>query len=215
MTEPADPASKTRVVPAPGSAPPEWAQELFQSIVDLRNQVAALRLGPNSPPAAPTYPPQLTPEALGLLGQDPRLPDFLKPLLPLLAYTVTLTDERAPPLIQAVYASLATWITAQPLLPPSPPSHQPAPNPTGPFPSPYQPRPPARSHSPHPDRFVQLQGRTYYKSSQGKLWDTAQPPPYPCRICHCLHWNFVPCPSPAAPQTPNWPAGERPPYAPQ
>ena len=96
MTEPADPASKTRVVPAPGSAPPEWAQELFQSIVDLRNQVAALRLGPTSPPAAPTYPPQLTPEALGLLGQDPCLPDFLKPLLPLLAYTVTLTDERAP-----------------------------------------------------------------------------------------------------------------------
>ena len=201
MSEAADQAQKTRVVAAPATSPPEWAQELFNSIVDLRNQVAALRLAP-----------QPTPEALTLLEHDPRLPDFLKTLPALLAYNLTLTDERAPPLLQAVYASLLTWILAQPL--PSPTPSSPPPPPSGPFPASFPPRPTARSHSPHPDRFVSMNGRTYYKSAQGKLWDTAQPPPYPCRLCHCLHWNFVPCPTPTTTQHPNWPAGERTPFAP-
>ena len=173
----------------------------------MEAQLDSLHLTAPTPPGPPTYPAHIDATALTTLGQDPRLPDFLKPFLPLLTYNANTADEQVQDLLQDAYTSLVGWITTQPFME----SGSATPNP-GHTPAPA--KPPARSPSPAPDRFVTLNGRQYYRSSQGRLWDTAQPPPNPCRRCHALHWNFTPCPIYTPPGPPNWQGGERLPYAP-
>ena len=199
MTEATDPASNTRVVSSFAFFSLEWAHELFASIMDLSKQVAALRLGSSAAPAAHAYPPQPIADALALLEQDPRMPDFLKLLLPPLMYNLARTDERASPLNEAVHATLLYWLLVQPL-----PSPRPAPTMTSlpphrHFHTPYLLSQPARSYSPHRGRFISMNGHIFCKSAQGKPWDTAQLHSYPCRLCPCLYWNFAPCPAPSTP----------------
>ena len=172
------PPPKARAVEA---TPPDLLPvlaPLMAKIEALQAELAALRLGPAS--ALPTYPSQVTKAALDAMTTDPQLPDPLRPTVALLAHTNTLMDDRSAQLTQEAYAALAPWLQQLPL--PSPDNALNHRN--------------AAALSPHAERFQLMGGRPYYRSAQGKLWDTTQAPPYPCRRCHCLHWNRTPCPQP-------------------
>ena len=91
-----EPSPKTRVVASDNSAePPPWATALVSLLQSIEAQLASLHLGQAQPPALPTYPPQVSSTALRTLEGDPRLPDFLPPLVPLLLLDLDLTDEKA------------------------------------------------------------------------------------------------------------------------
>jgi hypothetical protein len=45
--------------------------------------------------------------------------------------------------------------------------------------------------------FATLEGRKYYVSKKGQLWDTAVPPPALCNSCKLAHW-FWECPEGAS-----------------
>ena len=45
--------------------------------------------------------------------------------------------------------------------------------------------------------FALLQGKRYYVSKKGALWDTAVPPPSACNHCGATHW-FWQCPDQGA-----------------
>ena len=187
--DPPTPPTKTRAVEG---APPDLAPvlaPLLEKIEALQAELAALRLGPAS--ALPTYPSQVSKAALEAMTSDPRLPDPLRATVALLIHSLTLMDDRSAQLTQDAYAALAPWIQQLPLPTPA--------DATNPSQTAQQQRP--RGKSPHGDRFQLIGGRLYYRSAQGKLWDTAQAPPYPCRRCRCLHWNWTPCPQPPI-QTP-------------
>ena len=172
--------SKTRVVPA-GPSPGDLAA-LFAKIDALQAELTALKLG--GTPQPPRYPDLLSKAAIDMLSKDPRLPDFIRPALAMMEHcSFNLIDDPSHQLAQDCYASLVGWVQQQPLPEAS------APPQTGPGP---------RSRSAGRDRFVVQDGKPFYRSSQGKLWDTTQAPPYPCRRCRCLHWNWTPCPQPPA-----------------
>ena len=80
------PATKARAVDS-SDAPPAWAHQLFAQMTQLQAQFSALRLSvPPALLAPPVYPEQPAADTLAQLAQDPRLPDFLKPALPLLQH---------------------------------------------------------------------------------------------------------------------------------
>ena len=181
------PPAKTRAVEgAPSDLAPVLAP-LLEKIEALQAELASLRLGPGS--ALPTYPSQVSKTALDTMASDPRLPDPLRATIALLTRNLTLMDDRTAELTQDAYAALAPWIQQLPL--PTPANANPA-----------NPPQRVRDKSPHGERFQLVAGEPYYRSAQGKLWDTTQAPPYPCRRCHCLHWNWTPCPQ-IPNQTPN------------
>ena len=170
--------SKTRVVPA-GPSTVDLAP-LLAKIEALEAELTALKLG--GPPQPPRYPDLLSKAALDMLSKDPRLPDFIRPAVTMVEHcSFSIIDDRSHQLAQDCYATLIGWIQTQPL------PEATAPPAAGPGP---------RSRSAGRDRFVVHDGKPFYRSSQGKLWDTTQAPPYPCRRCRCLHWNWTPCPRP-------------------
>ena len=131
------------------------------------------------------YPDDMTPDGLARLATDSRLPDFVRPLVRLIPLAIVVDDAELLQASKVAYDSVTAWINTQPVQTESAP--------TAAAPCSYLPRGSYRSRSPGPERFVHLNGRTYYRSNQGKLWDTASTPPYPCRKCKGLHWNFTPC----------------------
>jgi hypothetical protein len=169
--------------------PPPWAQTLISTVADLQKELSQLKINCSSsssadePAKLPVYGPNITPQTISTLLSDPRVPDFVKPFLSLTAHVLSLThDDPTRQLAQDAYANLTSWIDSQT---PQEPSLE----------SPEAQTPQRRPATPTTptERFVIRQGRTYYRSKQGKLWDITQPPPYNCRRCHCLHWSWQQC----------------------
>ena len=188
-------STKTRAVAQPSNeVAPAWAQQLFLQMSELQNQFQALRLSATGPPPLPSYPSAVTSPALSSLSTDPRLPDFLKPTIAALSHTLDQPDERGQTLVQAAYESIVGWVLTQATAAPPDTSRSPA--------LPPRPLTPHRQ-DPASDRFVNINGRPHYRSSQGKLWDTTQSPPYPCRRCQQSHWSWNPCPASRPASYPN------------
>ena len=91
--------------------PPSWALPLLTLSADvreLRQRLDALSLG-SSRPALPTYPSQVTAQALGDLSADPRTPPMAVPfLLAMAAALPTLLDEATVGAFQRAYEHALT-----------------------------------------------------------------------------------------------------------
>ena len=166
------------------SDPTQLLQTLLQRFSLLEGQIATLQqaLLTRSPPAPEPYPDVVTVAALQRLGQDPNLPDFVRPCVAAIGFALEhLTDDVYPDLAQKAYAELLTAI--QPGPPPeASPTQRSSRSPAA--------RSSARPRQPSPSRFTERDGITYYRSNGGKEYDASKPPPYPCRDCQRRHWYW-------------------------
>ena len=144
---------------------------------------------PSSRRRAP--PPSPTAEAVAALGKDPRLPAPFQPFAALLALALphALSDDDTG-VLQAAYIALLSTLQGSP---------------TGPPPGPHTT--PAASAG----RFVMQDGRQVYVSKKGRYcYDTSLPPPFPCRYCQGLLWNWMPCSATPVRQYPQQPCARAP-----
>ena len=156
---------------------PAWAKDLMQRLDVQQQQLVQLQHQLALCPATsmlPTYPQNVSSEALTALAADPRFPDHLRVYLRLLTVALPglITDDQLDA-SQAAYTELCL-ATSQHSTPPSIPAS----------PSTTQPA----------TRFFQQYGRPFYRSKSGKVYDTTRPPPYPCRRCGGWHWAWASCP---------------------
>lgn len=182
------PPVKARLV---SPAAPDALALVLQKLEALELRVAALSSQGQGPAPAPTIPELISIPGLQLLLECPTLPPELRTmLLPLqlafLRLEQTLTPDELGP-FQAAYSLARSAALPQP----APPDARPGPG-----------APHSRSHSPGLPRGCFLQnGHVFYRARSGRVFDTAEPPPYPCRSCGGSHWGI----SGACPQNNTWP----------
>ena len=166
--------------------PPQWAQTLISQVTQMQTQqlslqAAVAQLQGGAPPTTlPSYPENVAAEAVAAILNDARLPPTLRPFAALLAFALPhiLSDEDAA-MAQAAFSALVSTLQRGAAVQPPDPG-----TPGGPAPS-------------QAGRFLLQDGRQLYVSKKGRYYDTALPPPFPCRYCHGLHWNWQPCTGPA------------------
>ena len=151
--------------------PPRWALELSEQVRHLSARVEALSLATPQRTPPIVYPSVVTAQALSDLASDPRTPPQSAPYLLALAALFPLAlDEAHIFLVQQAYDHGLQVRQAPPEAP-----HQ----------------TPQRSRS--QNRFINVGGRQMYVTNRGQHYDTAQPPPRPCRACGAYHWSWQ-CP---------------------
>ena len=166
-------------------SPPAWFQPILTQLQQMHQHQQALeaaiaQLRPAVPiPPIPVYPEAVNPDSILALSQDVRLPDKFRSFARLLVLALphALADDDTAAL-QAGYTTLLSLLTSQ--------SDEDG----------------ARRRSTSRGRFVQQDGRQLYVSQKGRFFDVSLPPPYPCRKCQQLHWNWIPCPQAAPRQYP-------------
>lgn len=178
--------------------PPLWAQNLITQVsqltqgqLSLQASVAQLQQQGPQPGNPPTYPATVSAEAVETMNGDARVPPGYRPFLPLLQLALphAIADEDVAT-TQAAYSALLAVVQGPAAL--------------GTAAAQLQPGGTAAGGQGH---FIFQDGRQLYVSKKGRYYDTALPPPFPCRYCQCLHWNWIPCPSAGPRSYPSYPGG--------